>query len=516
MYKVLIVDDELLIRQGMRNMIHWEELGMEIVRDVDSGEKAFAYLCEKSVDILITDIRMEGMDGLTLIQKAKEKYPHIHCIILSGYDDFEYTKKAIRLGIENYILKPVDEYELLDTLCSIAQKLSQEEKGENSIDCEKQVIEQSVLTRWLSGNIGESALRHRSVYLGIPMDGSYIQACVLRILNAVDGEKKQKIGMALERVWQPITDVRMCVCWDINRDVVIVFSGELIHQTQKVHEQVQELVRYNGWAKGAKLFAAFGTIREDYMKLAESFQEARMVAELSLVLPEASVVDYQKQYLDEYDKNVPRIDYEKLEMKIRSGRKEEITALWTQWEKAMFHMMTEPRQIRGYAAEVMCRLIILWTDTFVAEQPHWVEQKKMEELFEACTVDQLKKVLLDFSLELAQRMKKNNSDMNPSVRRVMEEVERHYDQELTLKGFAEQFHVNPVYLGRLFREATGEVFTAYLNNVRMREARRLLVETDKSVASIAVSVGYQSQGYFTNMFKKSMGCFPKEYRLRNR
>ena len=73
MYKVLIVDDELLIRQGMRNMIHWEELGMEIVRDVDSGEKAFAYLCEKSVDILITDIRMEGMDGLTLIQKAKEK-----------------------------------------------------------------------------------------------------------------------------------------------------------------------------------------------------------------------------------------------------------------------------------------------------------------------------------------------------------------------------------------------------------------------------------------------------------
>lgn len=99
---------------------------------------------------------------------------------------------------------------------------------------------------------------------------------------------------------------------------------------------------------------------------------------------------------------------------------------------------------------------------------------------------------------------------------MVEIVEKQYSRELTIRGMAEQFNANPVYLGRLFKEETGQSFTAFLNQVRIREAKRQLLETDKTVAAIASSVGYLSQGYFTNLFKKSVGCFPREYRLRRR
>ena len=120
------------------------------------------------------------------------------------------------------------------------------------------------------------------------------------------------------------------------------------------------------------------------------------------------------------------------------------------------------------------------------------------------------------TISFAERLRQRRSTINPSVRRMVEIVEKQYSRELTIRGMAEQFNANPVYLGRLFKEETGESFTAFLNQVRIRGAKRQLLETDTTVAAIASSVGYLSQGYFTNLFKKSVGCFPREYRLRRR
>ncbi|MBS1408476.1 MAG: response regulator, partial [Oscillospiraceae bacterium] len=214
MYKVVIVDDEPVIRAGLRELLPWEELGMQIVFEAENGAAALDYLHTHRVEILITDIRMEVMDGLELIRQAKALYPQLHCVILTGFDDFAYTKAAIRLGIENYILKPVDEKELLETLSGIENKLMQEEKGETVLDREKQVILQSVLTRWLSGSIEESALRHRANFLDLPLNDAYVQACVLRLLDIRSIAERQAVGMEIIRTWQTAENVRMRVCWE--------------------------------------------------------------------------------------------------------------------------------------------------------------------------------------------------------------------------------------------------------------------------------------------------------------
>lgn len=125
-------------------------------------------------------------------------------------------------------------------------------------------------------------------------------------------------------------------------------------------------------------------------------------------------------------------------------------------------------------------------------------------------------VLENYSLELAEQIKLKQCALHPSVRRLMEAVENDYNKDLTLRNLAEQFCANSVYLGRLFKEETGQTFTMYLNSVRMREAKRLLLETDMTIADIASAIGYASTGYFVNQFKKMFSCSPREYRMKQK
>lgn len=265
-----------------------------------------------------------------------------------------------------------------------------------------------------------------------------------------------------------------------------------------------------------KLFAAFGSLQDDPLRLNQSYQDARRVAELSLVLPAGSVMEYRKQYFDDESELVPRIDFEKLEAAIYEGNSEEIISIWSSWKQRVSAATPNPQLVRSYVAETMCRLIVLRSDMLSAEVDEWEGRSVLESLYAAGTSAELTAELERYSLSFAERLRQRRSTINPSVRRMVEIVEKQYSRELTIRGMAEQFNANPVYLGRLFKEETGQSFTAFLNQVRIREAKRQLLETDKTVAAIASSVGYLSQGYFTNLFKKSVGCFPREYRLRRR
>lgn len=227
-------------------------------------------------------------------------------------------------------------------------------------------------------------------------------------------------------------------------------------------------------------------------------------------------MEYRKQYFDDESELVPRIDFEKLEAAIYEGNSEEIISIWSSWKQRVSAATPNPQLVRSYVAETMCRLIVLRSDMLSAEADEWEGRSVLESLYAAGTSAELTAELERYSLSFAERLRQRRSTINPSVRRMVEIVERQYSRELTIRGMAEQFNANPVYLGRLFKEETGQSFTAFLNQVRIREAKRQLLETDKTVAAIASSVGYLSQGYFTNLFKKSVGCFPREYRLRRR
>ena len=145
------------------------------------------------------------------------------------------------------------------------------------------------------------------------------------------------------------------------RDLVLVFSGELAGCGKQLHEQLRQLMRSIEQKRRIKLFAAFGSLQDDPLRLNQSYQDARRVAELSLVLPAGSVMEYRKQYFDDESELVPRIDFEKLEAAIYEGNSEEIISIWSSWKQRVSAATPNPQLVRSYVAETMCRLIVLNT-----------------------------------------------------------------------------------------------------------------------------------------------------------
>ena len=148
MYTAMVVDDEPLILKGFEKVIPWEEFGIEITDKAESGEQALELLRKKENDILITDIRMQGMSGLELLRTLRELGMHIKTIILSGYDDFQYVKEASQYGIENYLLKPIEESELEKTLRHLTQKLDNERRQQASVQESYQLLRNNILSRY--------------------------------------------------------------------------------------------------------------------------------------------------------------------------------------------------------------------------------------------------------------------------------------------------------------------------------------------------------------------------------
>lgn len=151
MFRVLIAEDEELIREGLKNILNWETMGFQIVYTATDGVDAYQYLENQSVDLIITDISMPQKNGLELIKDVREIDKNVRVIILTGYDDFDYARDALRLDVEDYLLKPIDEEELEKCVMKIKMKLqSQKEKSnlfsflkgniewENNIEIKKQ------------------------------------------------------------------------------------------------------------------------------------------------------------------------------------------------------------------------------------------------------------------------------------------------------------------------------------------------------------------------------------------
>jgi len=163
----MLVDDEPFILEGLRQIIQWGEYGVEIVATAGDGFEALALLKTMEIHIVLTDIKMPDMTGIELISEIKKKYAKVKCIVFSGFDDFEYVKEAVKLGVENYLLKPVDVDELKSTMQSAVQKIEYEISVKADIEKASEILHENLLIRWVSGDIGIEELQEKASYLGV-------------------------------------------------------------------------------------------------------------------------------------------------------------------------------------------------------------------------------------------------------------------------------------------------------------------------------------------------------------
>ena len=519
MYHVLIVDDEPIILHGLQGILEWEEYGLEIAGLAANGVQAREIIGSTPIDILLTDIKMPEMNGLELIDFIRHQDLNIKVIVLSGYDDFNYVKGAIKLGVENYLLKPVNKEELSLTLLNVLDKIEKESRKESYEAKSKDVFRQNLLYRWVSDNISLRDLQERAALIGIRLDYAGYQAATLYLLDNLDSPQRDLTGNAILELCggARTAEISPLIFSDLDDNVILLFSDDhLDAKRQDILDYLRRCVTRINAELAVNVFAALGTVESDFRNVGKSYLAARNLQEYSLVYPPNSILtdaDIRKSAADR-PAGIP-FDFEILAEHLISRRKDEAIS----FIKEYYHQLlsTEgitPKDIQNLSVEVLYNLSGFYKKAI----RNYDIPPDLEILFSDLNKVKTSQELIDWIALTISKMIDGlafcDENQNPLIKHIIRHVNNHYQEALSLKTISALHNVNTSYLGQLFKNETGELFTNYLNGVRIQKARELLAQTNLKVYDISNKVGYVNQSLFFRTFKKLTGLSPEEFRER--
>lgn len=478
----MLVDDEYMILEGLKQILPWEELGFEIVKTARTAAEALAYLKVAPVDLVISDITMPEMSGIEMIDTAYKRGDKFAAIFLSGYQEFEYVKEGIRLGVKDYLVKPVDQEELLEIVEKIKVEL---DKTIQQQEKEQLVLENS-LSRWLNDELNETDFFALMAHFDTNPLGPFT---VIKILS--DSDILLAIGKEAKKIGQPLI---ISGGPQQHQQIILIFDG--------AGEKVLQFLAYlkRQYPKNLKIFV--GETIQEWENLYESYEKVLQIEELNDFYPDllpTSAADLAEEIGESefsflaFNKSLMIGDQKTIQ--------QELDAIF---EDAVIRQL-QPENARYIA-------FLLFTD--ISRQyptaTKDIYEETIEKIRQSHTVYQLKELLEDV-LQMAKRqpVEKQFSEM---TQKVIEIVQKDYRQDLTLKLVADRLHLNAVYLGQVFKKEMHNSFSQYLNQIRIKRAQQLLLHSNLNINEIADEIGYNNTNYFSKMFKKLNGITPKEFR----
>ncbi|WP_334077346.1 response regulator transcription factor [Paenibacillus sanfengchensis] len=505
---MLIVDDEPVICEGLRCTIDWEKLGVRVVGEAYDGTEALRLVQEHGVDLVLSDIRMEGMDGLQLTKCLKERFPEVRVVMISGYEDFEYARQAIRLGVSDYLLKPVEIDELTDVVKKVVLSLGSAAK-EGSV---------REIELWLS-----NMARHGTAY-GKQAPSS-LRGAQFRILaTQLDrfyerfGEHPPEGYEEIQEAW--IDQLHAAITRPFLR-AVSVFDHENLLITLVVSDVHMDRATWDPWLEAlrpklreAQLYCGMSEPYDDLEETASRCGEAGGLLPFH-VLENKTILLPEDRKAAARDRSIPAFDAADAAQRL-------MTAMLRQ----------DAAGIDARVAELFC---FFRQEGFLPEEI-WRLYEEMSALLR----QRLRKSGMT-ELEYGHRGALDLNIFNTygsladavreEMRQLMEQIERHgidksywiiekakrYMNEqngtdLKASEVAAWLKITPSYFSYIFKQGTGKSFTEYMNEMRMEQAKTLLATTHDKVFEIADKVGYKEYKYFVSVFKSYTGMTPKEYR----
>ena len=497
MLKVMLVDDESLIIEGLKNIIEWDKLGLKVVQTANDGEEAIKKFKDQPVDIVVTDINMPRVTGFEFLKKLKEINENVRFIVLSGYDTFSYAKKAIELGVKSYLLKPVDEEELEDTLKLIVKDINNDDKREQRL-----TKKNGKIIDFISSKIDFEELKEFESIIKINFNSnSYRVANILIGTGNVDKVIsciKENIFSTFEII--PSYDGSIILINSFkedNSEIGIKEFYEIIKDTVK-----QEL--------GHEIFISVGTMVTDFKYIPRSFKESRnakkqvLVKGYNQVIFSEEIENYDFESMD-FKKEIDLINKFIIE-KNKKTLKEYILDIFE-------NKNLSPKQIYDFSIKV-----IILIDDILKEfklDNKYGRESLSSVIVDLCgedTRENIKKFLIAELDELIRVISDNVQVYSPVVQQVVKIINEEYKEELSLKTLAAKYRINSSYLGQIFSKEVGISFSEYLNKVKNTKAKELILNTNMKINNIAKEVGYTDTSYFYRKFKKYYGVCPSTLR----
>lgn len=522
MLKVLITDDEMQVRMGLRMKINWEEEGFEIVGEASNGKEAIEWLRSEKIDLVITDMRMPIMSGLELAQCCYEEFPKVKVVVLSGYSDFEYVRGSLKEGVKDYLLKPVAPDELEETLRKIRTEIVEEKKKQaeetqmrHLAMTQFQEVQEQYLLYLVKEAWPESAMvKERLCQLKLEemtSENTKFQFLSVEIRDRSNQPNRLKeLWLPFQMMCKEMADgenglytfydpsyVNMIHFLKVVEDEQVTFSCLV----KVIQHQVKSLLHL-------ETVIGMGSVVEGVSSLKNGYISSLLAWSKSQLGTHSQVIDVSDLQEDDFEFST---DMErKLTNAVENANfimfKENLDTLLNKGQSILAFSFISNRVLfllgasaRKYDMETKDVQNMMWN----CQQSIWElnsYRKVIEQLIE----------LARLIIEKVRTARFSNGKL--AIESVRQYLDQHYANEISLTFLSEMFHINSAHLSETFKNQVGQNFSDYLVNVRMKKAKEFLEDKQLKIIDVANLVGYSNSGYFSTVFKKHFHQTPVDFR----
>lgn len=539
MYKLILVDDESDVREGLLTEIDWNALGFEVSDTAENGREAAELIEKHQPDIVVTDIQMPFMNGLQLSEWIRQNYPATKIIILTGYEEFEYAQKAIRLQIDEYVLKPFSSQEFIDILLKVKGHMDEELAQRENVHVLTEhyrknlpVLQSIFLSSLVSRRMSMREIWDKMLSYSLGLEGSKYMVSILRLdpkprdeAHPASKSHKEMYDQDLElfavlNIASEVAEKYELGHTFIHHDEVVMLSVWEDQDIQGISQttlRILEEIRYSieKYLKQTVTLGA-GAVQDSLDKVYISYKEAEQALDYRLILGGNKVIwiaDVENRTREPV--TISDFNEQELMRCLKVGTEQEISTLMDQLFDRVMDAGISYQEFQIYLLEMLTAAVKVAKEVqvdldllFGNGGAGLGEITRFTHALEAKTW--FKTLCLKLRSSIA-------SDRESSYNRLVEEakayIAEHYrESEISINKVCEQLHISTGYFSTIFKKEMKMTFVNYLLSIRMDAAQELLRHTELKAFEIAEQVGFADPNYFSFCFRKKFGISPKEYR----
>jgi two-component system, response regulator YesN len=509
--KVLIVDDEVIIRNGLRMVINWAEHGFRLLEPAESAEDAMEIVKADQPEIVLTDIQMSGKSGLELASEVKQLFPETEVIILSGYDDFVYAQKALREGVSEYLLKTSRPEEIINAVISAKKRILKKQK-----EVEENKIQRTAF---------RTKMLEKLLFEEQEPDTKLLAAIQKFYPHLYNGENTFQVLLVFASQSQEYNSFNECLQKAVTDTLSnflsfesLEWNGRLVLLLQNRPSKQESLNVSAAFARTEKLlnctiFSAAGSIVNDIKKLNQSFVNANHAAEYRWLLGNRGYIIYDDIKIRKGRRKVCSLKVEgELAVLLKSGNEVGLR----HWIKSLLEQVRLDPDVTPDSFKVFLQSVLIsgyrWIERVVTalgvstQIPDW--KMKDEDMLASSPED----ILFAYFDKVMKKYRQMTEGKVQYIQEATLFIQDNLNRNLSLIEVASHVHINPNYFSEIFKRETGMSYIEFVKALRIEKAMSILRETPAKISDVSKQVGYKDIKYFTKLFRLHTGMTPTDYR----
>lgn len=530
MYKLMIVDDEFLSRFVIKSLIQKKFPEIEIVAELENGRQAIEYGLNLKPDIIVMDIRMPGLNGFEASRVILNEFPDTQILILTAYDKFSYVKEALDLGIKGFLLKPINEEEVVQSIRKLINEIEKRERYsdqnvhvDEKIKTVRPLIENELVSAFITGDFDAEKIES---YKGLLSENDIESGFFMLITPAYSyiRQKNREVSFKKirERIYEVVTShpslLNKCLFSSKMGSTIAVFHPIKSDKSEMILTREAQVIGI-GLANRVKTVAridtaiGIGSVHTGFDNFCKSYSEANMA--LKRALKTGGVVHYNRIKTDhvtpanaEYPMDLETLIVEQVKL----GKADEAKEAACEFISQVINNNDNIEAIK----ESLNELITVLKRTVVMSGAKLNQYCNSSMLTELGTLKEIEEIAVWSKrciFNLIEHIESRDNIKSELIGRVIDYINKNFSNEITLNQIADEVRLSPQYLSRIFKENYGVNFIDYITKKRIEQAEELLLNSSKSIKEISNLVGYVDANYFSRIFKKDTGCSPRQFRL---